>query len=229
MSNILGYREGSSFFEPEFNGGEISFADWQDKVTSGEGKSYGAELFVQKKYGDFSGWVGYTLSWTILEFDELNNGKPFYARYDRRHDISVVGIYKVNERVKISAVWVYGTGNAISLANATYPGVAYLPENSFNMLSFSEIYDFGEKNTYRMRAYHRLDVGAQFTKETERGNLRTWEISFYNAYNRANPFFLTAIIEDPDDDWNTDNDERNLYQVSLFPIIPSISYSLKFK
>jgi hypothetical protein len=228
MNNILGYKEGSSFLQPEFDGNEFSFGDWQDKVTSGKGTSYGAELFVQRKYGNFSGWIGYTLSWTWLQFDELNNGKKYFAKYDRRHDLSLVGIYKINERIKISGVWVYGTGNAISLAGSTSPGRAYFPNDNSNVLWYNDIYNFGQKNSYRMNAYHRMDVGAQFIKETKRGNLRTWEISVYNAYNRANPFFLTSFVDDPDNNHNTDNDVRKLYQVSLFPVLPSLSYSLKF-
>ncbi|MBR9859763.1 TonB-dependent receptor [bacterium] len=228
MNNILGYKEGSSFLAPEFDGNGVSFGDWQDKVTAGEGESYGAELFIQKKYGAFSGWIGYTLSWTTLQYDDLNNGKPFYAKYDRRHDISLVGIYKISDRVKISGVWVYGTGNAISLATTTSKGVAYQEYFGSNILDYRSVYNYGEKNSHRMRAYHRLDLGLQLSKTTAKGNERTFEFSVYNAYSRSNPFFYMAIVDDPDDNWQTDNSERNLYQISLFPILPSISWSLKF-
>src|SRR5205085_2293185 len=94
--------------------------DWQDKVVSGSGLSYGTELLIQKKVGKFTGWIGYTLSWTWLQFDSLNFGERYPARYDRRHDISIVGIYKKNDHITFSCSWVYGTGNAITLPISSY-------------------------------------------------------------------------------------------------------------
>ena len=104
----LSYKEGSSLFE---------FGDWQDRVTQGKGEAYGAELFIQKKKGRFTGWIGYTLAWSTRQFDELNFGNKYPYRYDRRHDISLVGSYEINPKIQVSATWVYGTGNAITLAN----------------------------------------------------------------------------------------------------------------
>lgn len=220
MNDILGYKEGASFLAVEAGETGLALADWQENVTAGQGWSYGAEVFFQKKYGDFSGWVGYTLSWTELQFDDLNSGKKFWARYDRRHDISLVGIYKLNKRVKFSGVWVYGTGNAISVPRSEYQGFF---RNEFLNLSY-----YGDKNDFRMRPYHRLDLGIQFSKTTKNGNERMWEISAYNAYNRANPFYYFRQTENPDGVWNSGDEYVALKQVTLFPIIPSISYSLKF-
>ncbi|MDX5443365.1 MAG: TonB-dependent receptor, partial [Hymenobacteraceae bacterium] len=114
-SNIIGYKEGASFLEVDDPDTEKDEVNWEGKVTNGQGWSYGGELLLQKKTGNFTGWVGYTLSWTQLQFDSLNFGRKFYARYDRRHDVSVVGMYKFSDEVKISATWVYGTGNAITM------------------------------------------------------------------------------------------------------------------
>ncbi|MEO6903585.1 MAG: TonB-dependent receptor [Bacteroidia bacterium] len=123
MNHIIGFKEGASFlgFDQMGNDSDVINNSWENKVTQGKGTSYGAEILLQRKEGKFTGWVGYTLSWTQLQFDELNFGKKFYAKYDRRHDISLVGIYKIKEMsekrkaITLSGTWVYGTGNALSL------------------------------------------------------------------------------------------------------------------
>jgi hypothetical protein len=219
MLNIIGYKEGASFLNVgrAIDGKPIT---WQDNVTSGNGTSYGAELMVQKKVGKWSGWIGYTLSWTTLQFDELNDGKPFYARYDRRHDFSAVGIYEVNDHLTISATWVYGTGQAITLPLATYNVQPHDPAtNQFNTFFGTGATDYGDKNAFRMAPYHRLDIAAQWHKKLKRCE-RTFELGIYNAYNRKNPFFY-SISQRVDG-------SNYLSQVSLFPIIPSVSWSFKF-
>ena len=210
----------------EIGGGNgFDAINWENNVTSGNGKSYGGELLVQKRTGKFSGWIGYTLSWTKQQFDSLNFGKEYYARYDRRHDISLVGIYKISNSITLSAVWVYGTGNALTMAQSSYYAPSHeLVENKSNYPSFyGDMVDFYKyKNNFRMAAYHRLDVGIQFHKKTRWGE-RTWEISAYNAYNRKNPFFYYS-----DTEIRGSQVYGILKQVTLFPIIPSISYSFKF-
>ncbi len=219
MNNIIGYREGASFLAVGAFG-EENEVSWEDNVTSGQGESYGAELMVQKKVGKVSGWVGYTLSWTILQFDELNNGKEFFARYDRRHDLSIVLMYEVNENLNVSATWVYGTGQAITLPLAEYTQVIHDPTgNPFPFEGVVQSTDYGERNSFRMAPYHRLDVAAQWHKKLKRCE-RTFELGVYNAYNRMNPFFYTI---------NSRADgSRYLSQISLFPILPSVSWTFKF-
>jgi hypothetical protein len=222
MDRVLGYKDGASFLDVDLEGtGKVN---WEDNVTSGQGWSYGFELLVQKKVGKFTGWVGYTLSWTQLQFDSLNFGKKFYARYDRRNDISVVGMYKVNDHITISATWVYGTGSAITLPLAEYTvqdhdpasGQTASPSNFYSWF----VSDYGEKNSFRMAPYHRMDVGIQFHRTMKYWE-RTFELSFYNLYNRKNPFFY-YIGQD------VYTNQRKLRQVSLFPIIPSVSWNIKF-
>lgn len=224
MNNVLGYKEGASFLSVGENNGQT--VSWEDNITSGKGWSYGGELLVRKNTGRFTGWVGYTLSWTQLQFDALNFGKKFYARYDRRHDISVVGVYKLQDRITISATWVYGTGNAISLPLNTYVantfGLPFSPGNntSLNQGANFQVEDYGQqRNAYRMGAYHRADIGIQFYKKFKHYT-RVIEVSAYNAYNRQNPFFYYIDVD-------TENREQ-LMQVSLFPILPSISWTWKF-
>ncbi|GAB3204228.1 outer membrane receptor for ferrienterochelin and colicin [Pontibacter aydingkolensis] len=223
-NNIIGYKEGASFMvidDPE-TAEEVS---WENNITAGQGWSYGVEFLLQKKVGRFSGWAGYTLSWTQLQFDSLNYGKKFYARYDRRHDISLVGIYELSKGVTLSGTWVYGTGNAITMPVGTYESQHHLPSkykvNSYSYYGGNAV-DYGDRNSFRMAAYHRMDIGIQFHKQKKWGE-RTWEISFYNAYNRRNPFFY--YIEE---DNNGTTSESKLKQITLFPIIPSVTYGFKF-
>lgn len=224
MNNVLGYKEGASFLSVGENNGQT--VSWENNVTSGKGWSYGGELLVRKNTGRFTGWVGYTLSWTELQFDALNFGKKFYARYDRRHDISVVGVYKIQDRVTISATWVYGTGNAISLPLNTYVantfGLPFSPGNntSLNQGANFQVEDYGQqRNAYRMGAYHRADIGIQFYKKFKHYT-RVIEVSAYNAYNRQNPFFYYIDVDS--------QNREQLMQVSLFPILPSVSWTWKF-
>ena len=219
--NIIGYKEGASFIS--LSGIDLSDEyrfTYEDIVTSGKCDSYGAEFFFQKKTGKFTGWIGYTLSWTWLQFNELNFGKRFPARYDRRHDISLVGTYKITERITLSAVWVYGTGNAITLPLSTY-STPVLPYSNNNG-GYSNIFanDYGDKNSFRMSAYHRLDISVQFHKQRKHFE-RIFEFGVYNVYNRHNAFYYDTVV-DPD------TKQTKLIQVSLFPIIPSVSWTFKF-
>lgn len=219
--NIIGYREGASFLMIGDPGSTNEF-NWEQNITSGQAWSYGGELLVRKTAGKFTGWIGYTLSWTQMQFDELNFGKKFYARYDRRHDISVVAIYNLRKNITFSATWVYGTGNAVTLPKASYMPIPY-NQNSFFMFG-QTVSDYGEKNSFRMPAYHRLDFGVQFHKKREKYE-RTIELGLYNAYNRKNPFFIYLASS-----YNNANNtsKKVIKQVSIFPLIPSISWAIKF-
>lgn len=225
--NNLGYKPGASFLLLDDPTDAQSFT-WQDNVTAGEGKSYGVELLVQKKTGKLSGWIGYTLSWTKLRFDEINFGEYFWARYDRRHDISIVAIYKLRENITLSGTWVYGTGSAITLPLGEFPATnwspltQYIPNNQYYYEYYNMVTDYGEVNSFRMKAYHRFDVAVQFHKQMKR-HKRTWEIGFYNAYSRKNPFFY--FIEN---EYDGQSSISKLKQVSIFPIVPSITYNIVF-
>lgn len=225
--DILGYREGTSFLLIDDPTDAEEF-DWESTVTSGKSWSYGAEVLLQKKKGRLNGWIGYTLSWTWKQFDDLNFGEKYFARYDRRHDISVVAIYELTENITFSGTWVYGTGNAITLPLAEYLAVSHIPTtqdgeyNEWYYWDSQYVNDYGKKNDFRMAPYHRMDLGIQFHKQ-KASSRRTWEISIYNVYNRKNPFYYYIA-----ENWESGNGERVLKQVSLFPILPSISYNIEF-
>ncbi len=206
MNNLLSYKEGASYF---------SFSDWETKVEQGKGESYGLEFFAQKKKGKTTGWIGYTLSWNNRQFKFINSGNKYPFKYDRRHDVSVVVSHSFNDKISLSGTWVYGTGNSITLNEASY--FAYIPlDGDDSNHQITEIEVPGEKNNYRMKAYHRLDIGADFRKEKKRYE-RTFSIGAYNVYSRKNPFFIYF-----------DNSRNKFKQVSLFPIIPYFNYSFKF-
>ena len=212
MSNLIEYKDGASYLDIE--------GDWQDKVaTSGHGKSYGMELLMQKKTGAVTGWIGYTLSKAVRQFDELNFGKEYAYKYDRRHDISLALTHEWNKRMDFSMVWVYGTGNAITLPIATYEGASF--EVGSRNFSNSPATYYGDRNSFRMRSYHRLDLSFSWWKDKKWGQ-RKWTFGVYNAYNRLNPFFIN-LEQDRQGSGNS-----KFIQYSLFPVIPSITYSFKF-
>lgn len=207
MNNLIQYKEGAGFLG--------SNTDWQTKVESGQGWSYGLELFVEKRKGRFSGWAGYTLSWAERQFDNINDGKRFFYRYDRRNDFSLALTYDINDKWDIGVVFVYGTGNAVTLPTQYYSVASNPVVNAFGGGSVGY---FANVNDYRMPAYHRMDIGLNRTKKVKWGE-SVLSFSVYNVYNRRNPFYLYTKA--------TDNGNSKLMQVSLFPIIPSISWKFK--
>lgn len=212
MQGVIEYQDGASFLNTS--------EDWQEKVTSGEGRSYGLELLLHKKTGRTTGWIGYTLSKTERRFEEINFGEWFPFRYDRRHDISVTAVHKLSERIDISGTWVFGSGNFITVPTQRY-------QHSFSVIndtntSYGGLYleHFDSRNNFQMRNYHRMDVGINFNKPKKWGE-RTWNISIYNLYSRLNPFYM-------DISYNYDLQRNQLRQFSLFPITPSVSYRFSF-
>jgi hypothetical protein len=213
LNDLITLKEGAQI---------IGFQDWQQKVDiGGEGRAYGFEVFLQKKKGNTTGWIGYTLSWSERKFENVNFGNWYPYKYDRRHDISIVLSHKFNDRVDIGATWVFGTGNNITLEEATFPEINDQSVNLFNEINY-----YSSRNNYRMPAYHRLDVGINFHKKRKRSQ-RTWSFGLYNAYNRKNPYFIN--IETNSRLVNGSYvDVKQAVQYSLFPVIPSVSYQFKF-
>lgn len=221
LRNLIEYKEGA------LPGDNVN-DNTDNLLTFGRGYSYGAELFLKKTYGKFTGWVGYTWSKTDRIFEDLNDGNPFPAKYDRRHDLSVVGSYKLNDRWLFSASFIYATGNTLTL-----PTSWYVQDQDL-------LFNYGQRNGTRMPAYHRLDIGATlYSKEykmvtdpatgeevKKKKRFRSnWAFSVYNVYNRANPFFLYV---DNDGDFLEGNFEISVKQVTLFPIIPSVTWNFEF-
>lgn len=217
MENLIEYKEGASFGS--------SGSSWETKVEKGRGWSYGGEFLLEKNTGKTTGWIGYTLSWTNRQFENLNFGRVFPAKYDRRHDISVVVTHEFSKQFDIGLTWVYGTGNAATLGVMEYPS-PNIP-GIFGRSYYGPLTEYEGRNNYRTPAYHRLDLGLNFNKELRRG-VRTWNISVYNAYNRKNPFFVNWGSDETINDSGDYVSKPVLKQYSLFPMIPSVSYSFRF-
>lgn len=205
MQNQIEYKEG---YTPGIGDPEESF-------VFGKGWSYGAEFYVNKARGNFTGWIGYTLSWTWRRFPQLNDGDKYPGRYDRRHDLSVVANYQRGKKWKYSAVFVYGTGSSFTL-----------PERFF-LVDGVLTQQYSRINQYRLPAYHRLDLAAIYTPQPKkvRKMKAEWVFSVYNAYSRQNPYF---IYYDQTGNPLQGNLEVEALQVSLFPIIPSVTLNFKF-
>jgi hypothetical protein len=183
----------------------------------GTGEAYGAEFFFKKRVGKLNGWVGYTLSWTWRYFPDIS-AERFPARYDRRHDLSVVLVYDLNERLSFGGVFVYGTGNAITL-----PVSRYLIEGTI-------VDEYGPRNSFRMAPYHRADISVTYNCRKKKlfGKLpyqSNWNFAVYNVYNRMNPFFIYFDNEGSIQEGNLDISAK---QVSLFPILPSVTWNFNF-
>ena len=224
MDNIINYKEGASFLDIGDSKSVQEFS-YADKIVTGKGKAGGVEFFVQKVNGRLTGWAGYTLSWVKLKFDSLNYGKSFYPKYDRRHDLSLVGIYQLKKNITLSSTFVYGSGQAFTIAN--YQHSSLLPaftEGSVAGMRSRHTNSFEEKSNFRGESYHRLDVGIQFKKEKKFGK-RTWEFGIYNLYNRKNPYFYKIqFIENE----SSPIQGKRLRKISVFPLIPSINYKYEF-
>ena len=238
MTNLIEYRDGATSFG--------STVGWEDLVCTGDGWTYGVEFLAQRTFGRLTGWVAYTWSRTTHLFNRegqvLNNGNPFPAKYDRRHDISIVATYKITDRIDVSATWVFSTGNTATLAMEKYPVASDDPDaynttpNMGNTLSH-----VSSRNNFRRPNYHRADISVNFhrTFKQHRSNLppeyqsdapvwrpkwrRTINISVYNLYNHANPYLTYTSSQFSYQGYN-----KALVQLSIFPILPSIAYTLYF-
>lgn len=228
MDDIIAYKEGASFLALDNleSGADL---DWEESITAGQGWAYGAEILFRKQTGKLTGWVGYTLSWSERQFDELNLGNKFFDRYDRRHDISLVGIYKPSAKFTFSATWVLATGN-----NFTLPNLQRLETNNAFPIRGSNFFNNGlsdfatQRNNFRGETSHRLDLGFQFHKKKSKGRERTWSFSLYNAYARQNPFIYTVDTTNPDFNDPNATVEKELTRTSVLILIPSINYIFKF-
>lgn len=223
MNNLIEYRDGATFFG--------SSEHWENLVYAGRGWSYGVELLVQREVGRLTGWLGYTWSRTMRLFDRegqvINEGKPFPAKYDRRHDLSIVLSYKFSDRCDVGTTWVYSTGNTATLPMQTY-AVASEDPDDYDGSTTGTLTRYEGRNNYRMPVYHRLDLAANFhrTFKTTRHGLqprRTINISVYNAYNRKNPYMIYQSSQHSYHGYPS-----SLRQLSIFPILPSVAYTLYF-
>ena len=215
MKNMIEYKEGAVYWG--------QYDDWQDKIETGNGWSYGSEFLLEKKTGKTTGWIGYTLSWNNRKFANINSGKTFPARYDERHDLSVVVNHQFTKNIDMGLTWVFSTGPAFTLNAEELLFYSPDKQQSGNII----IQSAGSRNGFRMPDYHRLDLGFNFHRKKRWGE-RVWKVGVYNLYSRENPFFIYTKNETSTDKAGNQVQNLSFQQVSLFPIIPSVTYSFSF-
>lgn len=219
LKNLIDYETGANF---------LGDTDWQERVAKeGKGLSYGIEVFLRKAKGPFRGWVGYTWSKTFRQFESINLGERYPYKYDRRHDFSTAAIYDLNDRIQVSANFVFGTGTANTIPEAVF----YAPTNpAFDFWTLNDgnevsvVIEYKDRNSFRLPAYHRLDLNLKIHKKRSWGETY-WNFGLYNAYNRRNPYFL-FLRADYSKDPNAP--EIKARKLSLLPILPSVNWGFKF-
>lgn len=207
MKGQVEYQNGSLF-------GYSKGLNYDDNYVFGEGRAAGLEWLLEKKQGKLRGQLAYTLSRTTRKFPDLNGGKTFPAKYDRRHDLSLTGKYLLSPRWTFSSIWVYTSGNTMTLPVGRY------------MINGNVVNEYNGRNNFRMPAYHRFDLSATYVPIQQHKNYKTsWVFSIYNLYSRMNPYFIYFDVKG-----NLQKYELKIkaQQVSLFPIIPTLTYRAKF-
>ena len=201
MTNQIEYRSGT-----DLRGNANVEAD----LLYGDGRAYGIELFLKKRFGKLNGWVGYTLSRTERQFNDINSGSWFPSKQDRTHDVSLVGIYKASSRWTLSSTFVYNTGNAVTFPNGKYE------------VNGKTVFYYSERNADRLPDYHRLDLAATLEGKPGKKLQSSWSFGLYNVYNRQNTYSMD-FRDDPDDPSKT-----QAVRTTLFGIIPSVTWNFKF-
>ena len=190
----------------------------EDQFTAGQGEAYGLEFFINKMKGRFSGWLGYTLSWSVRQFDELNGGKKYYSKYDRRNDFSIVLSYSLLEGLNLGLTWIYATGQRYTLPPGQFIfdpiGIGGNEEIQFNYTGI---------NTTNFPDYHKLDLNVNYSFKMFNADFKAY-INLYNVYNRHNAFAQFIVLEK-----NEDGEEVPVVKrITLFPFIPSAAVAIKF-
>jgi hypothetical protein len=220
MEGLIEYEQGAAFQL-------ATDTNWEEQIETGRGWSYGLELLVRRTTGRTTGWVGYTLSWTRRQFDALNDGDPFPFRYDRRHNLTVTASHQLTDVTSLTATWTYRTGPATTLPRGRYRAgdvgagdqVSGYTYNELSGTIFGSAESYGPRNGYRLRPYHRLDLGADFAWG-EPDDRHALKVGAYNAYNRKNPYFLRTK--------RTGTGAVRAEAVTLLPMVPYVNYRFKF-
>ena len=210
MHHLTEYKAGYSPYNEAAYG-------YSNPYTQGDGWSYGLEWFAQKNSGRWRGWLGYTLSWSYRQFEQLNGGEVFCAKNDRRHDVSLMLSYDILPQLTASLVWVYATGNTMTVPVGYY------------FVGYNLIVEYSGTNAYRMDPYHRMDFSLSWLFRRTEHCEHSLQFSVYNLYNRKNPFFISIQTTMEGEDMTQIALQSQAYQMSLFPILPSLSWNVKFK
>ncbi len=211
MRNVIEYKDGAGYITSVLN------ENWEDNIAAGNAQAYGAELLLRKQTGRLTGWIGYTLAWSDRQLDEVNLGRRFPYKYDRRHDLHILGIYKLRRNIELSASWMFQSASPFTVGVGRYAAPDGGP------VGYPDLEVVPGRNNLRIAPHHRLDLGVSFIKNKRNGMVRTWNISVLNAYNRVNPAYVTGMFIDRENQNKVKADVT-----TLVPIMPSISYQLKW-
>ncbi len=212
MTDLIDYQEGSNIV--------TNLTGWEKIVEkNGLGWSKGIELFLHKKTGRLNGFVSYTYAKSDRQFADINGGDKFPFRYDNRHNFAVTGNFQISRRWDISGTWVYKSGEPTTIPLYTIDRFDYgVPGTVYTT-----------RNGYRLPEYHRADVAINYTKQTKKGNTKTWSFSAFNVYNRQNVSYIRIETTATTDDKGVITYHQHLKPVTAFGIIPGISFSKTFK
>ncbi len=221
MTNMLSFKDG---VENTFGS---SSSDWESQLLQGDGTSYGLELFAHKKKGNLNGWLAYTLSWNTRQFPDINEGEVYPFKYDSRHQVSIVGNYQASKKINVSLQWSYASGRYTTISTINAPA-SFSPNNFTDpsLFSFISGVELSEgRNNFQLSDTHRLDFAITFTKIKKRYT-RIWTLGLINAYANKNPVYVRSNrVPDPN---NPENSIKQIEEVSLLPVLPSISYRFEF-
>ena len=223
MNNLIEYKEGSTYMSGD--------TDWQNKIALGQGWSYGIEFMAQRSVGRLNGWIAYTWNKSQRKFDRpgmtLNAGRTFDAKYDRRHKLDITCSYKFSDRFDMSATWLYETGNCGTIYTQYYDSAILVTDEDELYPYTTTIGYYENRNNLRLNPTHRLDLSFNWHRKFSERVSRTLNLSVYNAYNHRNPF-LVYVYSESYYNGNQIVEDRKLRQLTLFPILPTISYAISF-
>jgi len=202
-NNLLEVKEGE-----DITGGLLTSNEFQNSVLFGKGWNYGIETFLHKRRGDFTGWIGYTLSWATRNTPGINRDENYYYQFDRRHYLNMVGQFRINDEYTGSINIVYSTGNLQSV-----------PIGKYMDINGNIVYDYTEKNNYRLPSTIRFDIGLTKIRDESWGTESGYRFSIYNALARINPAYVYIDNSGP---------KPQAYLRGFLGFIPGITYYIKF-
>ena len=221
MDNLINYKEGASFFSQSDS--------WVEKIVTGTGESKGVELLVEKPFGKFTGWAGYTISESTRQFDGINMGQPFPFRFEHRHHFNILAKYQISDKLSVAANWLFHTGNKETIPETFYwsTNKEFDKKMDIDDYSMPAKVMYNPKNGYKNPNYHRLDLSVNYTRKNRFG-AATWCLSIYNLYNRINVYSSFYNEKYAHFIGNVSYIKRVIQENKFFGTIPSISYTLSF-
>ena len=197
LDHVIEYKEGAQL---------MLNSDFEHDIVSGKGKAYGIELMATRTVGRFTGWVGYSLSYARRYFDSLNNGQPFYARHDRRHDLSFVGLIDISKHWSAGTTVVYSTGSPFTGQTGQY----VIPAPGFSGFDAMPVYT--TRNAMRLSASFRIDASLQYKFSLGKKLSGDLQLSVYNVLNRTQPSNVERV-------WDEHKKEYKYRQTGIFGTI----------